>query len=203
MAKGSGSGYTSPMLRILLIAACASAALSIHPALAAPISQKLQPTSSIKFGVQSSSPTLNMNGKFSDFRGELLLDPEAFEESSIRLSLKLDSIQLPPEQLIQALFIQTTLSRYRDRSGSFTSTSIRPLEDGRYLVTGDCTWDNRTRSTSVPVQVVSLSPSRSEIRFLLDGVVRPQDVKPEVAQIAPGIAGTKGWAKASLIFLPR
>lgn len=205
MANGSGSGYTGRMRRALILLACLCLPVLSPPAAsAAPIAQKLHPSSSsIKFGVQSPSPTLNMNGRFSDFKGELMLDPEAFESSSIRLSLKLDSIQLPPEQLLQALFIQTTLARYRDRSGSFTSTDIRPLADDQYLVTGDCTWDNKTQSTSVPIQVVTLSPSRSEIRFLLDGVVRPQDVKPEVAQIAPGIAGTKGWAKATLIFLPR
>lgn len=171
---------------------------------ASPIRQTLnRPSSSIRFGVQSQSPALTMNGSFKTFRGDLLLDPSHFENSLFDLSLELDSAQLPADQLLQALFIQTTLSRFRDRSGSFVSTSIEPLSKSRFIVTGECTWNSQTRSTKVPIEVIHLSPSRSEIRFLLDGAVRPQDVKPEVSKIAPGIAGTKGWAKANLIFVSK
>ena len=187
-----------------LLALSALAALPSSSAWATPVTLHLsRPPSTVNFGVTSPSPALTMNGSFKDFTGELLLDPSGFEQSSIKLSLNLSSAQLPPDQVLQAILIQTTLARFRDQSGTFASTSIEPLEVGTYLVTGNTTWASKTKETSVPVEVLKLSASRSEIRFLLDGTVRPQDVRPDVAKIAPGISGSRGWAKATLVFSPR
>lgn len=187
----------------LLLAVTALPDLSGCSAWATPVTLHLsRPPSTVSFGVTSPSPALTMNGAFKDFAGELLLDPRGFDESSLNLSLNLASAQLPPNQVLQAIFIQTTLSRFRDQSGTFSSTSIEPISEGKFLVTGDTTWANKAKETRVPVEVLKLSPSRSEIRFLLDGTVRPQDVQPNVAKIAPGISGSRGWAKATLVFAP-
>ncbi len=193
-----------PTLSSLLLALAACAELPCSTASATPVTLHLtRPPSSVSFGVTSPSPALTMNGSFKDFSGELLLDPRGLEESKISLALNLASAQLPPEQILQAIFLQTTLARFQDQSGTFTSTSIEPLGKGQFIVTGNTTWANKTKETSVPIEVLKLSPSRAEIKFLLDGTVRPQDVQPNVAKIAPGISGSRGWAKATLVFSPR
>lgn len=191
----------------LLIGIAAYLQLPCASAWAAPVTLHLtRPPSSVSFGVTSPSPALTMNGFFKDFSGELLLDPRGLAQSTIKLSLNLASAQLPPEQMLQAIFLQTTLAHLRDQSGTFSSTSIEPLGDGQFVVTGNTTWDNKTKETSVPIEVLEFSPSRTEIKFLLDGAVRPQDVQPvppNLVKIAPGISGARGWAKATLVFSPK
>lgn len=145
-----------------------------------------------------------MNGSFKTFGGTMLVEPEGgFERAQISLSLDVSSAQLPPDQILQAIFIQTALAHLKGRSGTFLSTSIEPASGNRYLVHGSYTWANRTRRASVPVELLHFAPSRGEIRLALDGAVEPRDVKPEVSAVAPGIAGSEGWAKARIVFAPR
>ena len=208
MAKRGKTFYTSGTMKCLVV--LPSLFLSVATLLPVPASAESETVSlplqrsasSVRFGVSSPSPALTMKGSFRDFGGHLLLDPHGFERSTLSLSLDLSSAQLPPEQLLQALFIQTTLARFQDRSGDFQSSSILPISGNRYLVRGTYSWANKRREAAVPVEVLKLSRQRSEIRFLLDGAVRPQDVKPPVSELAPGIAGSEGWAKAVLVFAP-
>ena len=174
-----------------------------YESLAAPISQSLKrSSSSINFGVDSPSPSLSMQGSFKDFSGELLLNPTKIESSKIKLSLNLASAQLPPDQLLQAIFLQTALARFKQHSGTFESTSIEKIRDNTYLVTGNYTWMKRTKRTTLPVQIIRASPAVTEIKLLLDGAVQAKDLQPETAQLAPGLQGSKGWAQATLVFVP-
>jgi polyisoprenoid-binding protein YceI len=174
----------------------------LREAAALPVQQVLsRPSSSITFGVDSDVPALQMKGDFSDFKGTLALDPHRLERSSVNLSLNLQSARLSPEQILQAVFLQTALTHVRPPTVAFKSSSITKSTHNTYLVTGTYTVMGRTQVATVPFQLVNLSALRTEIRLLLSGALKERDTPRELSAIAPGSAGSKGWAKATLVFV--
>jgi polyisoprenoid-binding protein YceI len=170
---------------------------------AAPIRQVLvRPSSSITFGVRAPNPTLTMNGSFREFGGSVSLDPYSITRSRIELSLALSSAQLPPDQILQAVFIQTALSRFPQKSSTFQSTEIEHLENDTYLIHGTYSWMNKRKPASVPVEITKATPSLTEIRLLLDGSFTNKGVPSEFSNLADSAQGARGWSKAVLVFSP-
>lgn len=180
---------------ILLAAALVPANVS-----ATPVRQVLvRRSSSLAFGVKSPNPALSMNGKFRDFSGSVLLDPSSVTNSQITLSLSLSSAKLPPDQVLQAVFLQTVLAKLPEHQTTFTSTSLEHLEGPRYMVHGTYSWFNKQRNAAVPIEIHKASPSLTEIRLLLDGSL--QDSRG-TSPLAQGMSGSRGWTKAVLVFSP-
>jgi polyisoprenoid-binding protein YceI len=178
--------------------------VGIKPTYSLPIQQVLsQPASSISFGVDSKASALQMNGAFKDFKGLLALDPDRLERSFVQVSLNLQSAQLSPDQILQAVFLQTALARVNPPTTIFKSTSITKDRGDSYLVTGTYTWMGKSKMADVPIRIVSASPLKTEVRILLNGVLHEKNAPRELSTLAPGSAGSKGWAKAILVFLPR
>lgn len=186
------------ILTLFILFACGH----LRDAHALPIQQVLsRPSSSITFKVDSDVPALQMTGGFSDFKGTLALDTNRVERSSINLSLNLQSARLSPDQILQAVFLQTALTHVRPPTVAFKSSSITKSTNNTYLVTGTYTVMGRDQVATVPFQLVNLSALRTEIRLLLSGALKERDTPRELSAIAPGSAGSKGWAKATLVFV--
>jgi hypothetical protein len=167
---------------------------------ATPVHQVLvRGSSSVAFGVKSPNPALSMNGSFHDFSGTVLLDPSSVTNSQITLSLALSSAKLPPDQLLQAMFLQTLLAKLPEHHTTFTSTSLEHLQGARYMVRGTYSWFNKRRAAEVPIEIHKASPSRTEIRLLLDGSLHDSRSASPMAQ---GMSGSHGWTKAVLVFSP-
>ena len=160
-----------------------------------------KPASSIKFGVNSPSPTLQMNGSFSKFNGALLLDPKEVTRSKINLSLDLRSAQLLPDQIIQSIFLQTAIAHLKQPEATFVSERIEPTGGKKYLIHGVYTWQGKSKRTAVPVEIVAASPSRSEVRVHMSGQAKEGETPQELQKLG-GISasGSKGWAKGTFIF---
>lgn len=184
-------------IRALIIS---SAALMYNEASASPVRQTLvRRSSSVAFGVTSPNPALSMNGTFRDFSGAVLLDPSSVTNSQVSFSLSLSSAKLPPDQVLQAVFLQTVLAKLPEHQTTFTSTSIEHLQGSRYLIHGTYSWFNKQRKAAVPVEIHRASPTLTEIRLLLDGSLHDGRGTSALAQ---SVEGAHGWTKAVLIFSP-
>jgi polyisoprenoid-binding protein YceI len=186
------------LLISLLFAICGHA----RDGFSLPIQQVLsRSSSSISFGVDSKAPALQMQGALKDFKGTLSLDLEQLERSFVKMTLNLQSAQLSPDQILQAMFLQTALARVNPPSTTFESTAIAKGKGDTYLLSGMYTWMGKRKNATVPIRIMNASPTKTEIRLLLTGVLQEKEAPRELAAIAPGSAGSKGWAKATLVFL--
>jgi hypothetical protein len=116
--------------------------------IATPVRQELARSSSqITFGVESPNPSLRMNGSFEDFRGRFELNPSQITDSTLELTLNLASVSLPPEQLMQALFVQGIIARVAPRPNTFRSSRLEHTSGSSYLLHGSYSWMNKMMST--------------------------------------------------------
>ncbi len=185
---------TTTML-VVVATACASTTC-----LATPVHQVLlRRSSSVAFGVTSPNPALSMNGSLRDFSGTVILDPSAVTNSQLSLSLALSSVKLPPDQVLQAVFLQTVLAKLPTKQTTFTSTKLEHVAGSRYMAHGTYSWLNKQRQATVPIEILRASPSLTEIRVVLDGSLHDSNASSAITQ---GIDGAHGWTKAVLIFSP-
>jgi polyisoprenoid-binding protein YceI len=172
-------------------------------AFCAPVSQSLKKSASdITFAVQSPNPSLRMTGSFEEFRGSFELDPDDVTQSELELTLNLKSLTLPPDQLMQALFAQGILARVAPSPNSFRSSSIERTAGNSYLLHGNYTWMSKVKKVSLPIKILEASPKRSEIQLLIEGSFVKRDVPSQYEALASGAAGSRGWTKAKLVFVP-
>jgi len=173
----------------------------IPSSLAAPITQKLvRPSSSIRFGVESPSPTLQMNGHLQTFTGTITLAPDGSAISNIDVTVQLDSAQLPPDQMLQGIFLHSVIARFKQRVATFRSSEIERVRGDEYRASGSYTWQNKTRPATLPFHLVRASPSQSEIRILMKGALTDATTPKELTAAAPAASQSSGWARATLLF---
>ena len=192
--------YASPMRLPPSLALALIVLFSPSSATATPVTLTLtRPPSSVKFGVSSPSPALQMNGSLSDFNGSLVIDDQHLSLSHVRFSMNLTSAQLPPNQVLQAVMLQTLLSRLRNERTTFESSSIEHLRDSTYLVSGSYNWLNKSRQAEIPIQLVQTSPTRTEIKVTVNGPLKNPSARPsEFSGFGAVPDKSSGWAKASL-----
>jgi polyisoprenoid-binding protein YceI len=171
---------------------------SVH---AAPVRQVLSRNySSINFGVDSKSDALKMNGSLKEFSGDILIDPSDIESARISFSATLSSAQLPPNQMMQAILLQSIIARVENKRTSFTSTSVERLSGKSYLINGTYSWGRSFRSLSLPVELTTSSRAKTEIRIKAREQFRNQSTPSEFAALAESARGSSGWASARLVF---
>lgn len=190
--------------RIAILSLALAATVMATPAasIAAPINQKLARGSSrITFGVDSPAPVLNMQGHVKTFGGSVTINPEERGISDLLLSVQLDSAQLPPDQMLQGIFLQSVIARLQQRTATFRSNSIERLSGDNYLASGTYTWHNRNRHATIPFQLVRSAPSVTEIRVLMRGALTDSTTPKELADTAPGASQSAGWARATFVFV--
>jgi polyisoprenoid-binding protein YceI len=181
--------------------ASALGAHNISASVATPITQKLvRPSSSIKFGVDSPSPTLKMSGQLQTFTGTITLNGDGSAVSELTMTVQLDSAQLPPDQMLQGIFLHSVIARLRQNVATFRSSTIERSEVGEYRATGSYTWHNRSRPATLPFRIVQASPTHSELRILMRGALTDATTPKELSSAAPGASQSSGWARATLIF---
>ena len=168
---------------------------------AAPITQKLvRPSSSIKFGVESPSPALQMNGHLQTFAGTVTLNPDGSAVSHLDMTVQLDSAQLPPDQMLQAIFLHSVIARFKKHVATFRSYAVEQVSGDEYRATGSYTWQNRNRPATLPFRLVRASPEHSELRILMRGALTDATTPKELTAAAPAASQSSGWARATLIF---
>jgi polyisoprenoid-binding protein YceI len=168
---------------------------------ATPVRQELARSSSqITFGVESPNPSLRMNGSFEDFRGRFELNPARITDSTLELTLNLASVSLPPEQLMQALFVQGIIARVAPRPHTFRSSRLEHTSGSSYLLHGSYSWMNKVKPVSVPITVLEASPKRTRLQLFLEGSFVGHNVPQQFEGLAASAKGTEGWTKAVLVF---
>jgi polyisoprenoid-binding protein YceI len=170
---------------------------------ATPVRQELARNSSqITFGVESPNPSLRMNGSFQDFKGRFELNSSRVTDSTLELTLNLASVSLPPEQLMQALFVQGIITRVAPRPNTFRSSRFEHTSGSSYLLHGNYSWMNRLKSVSVPVTILEATPTRTRMQLFLEGAFIGRNVPKQFEGLAASAKGTEGWTKAVLVFTP-
>jgi polyisoprenoid-binding protein YceI len=168
---------------------------------ATPVRQELARESSrITFGVQSPNPTLKMNGSFRDFRGKFQLHPNNITDSTLELTLDLSSVALPPDQLVQALFVQGIISRVAPSPNTFRSSRIEHTSGNSYLLHGSYTWMNKLQKVTVPITLQEASARRTQVHLFLEGAFVGRNIPQQYEGLAASAKGTEGWTKGVLVF---
>lgn len=176
--------------------------IPLHASFASPISQKLaRSSSSITFGVESPAPVLTMRGDVKTFGGHVTLNPEVNTISDINLSIQLDSARLPPDQMLQSIFLQSVIARLQQRIATFRSTSIDHVQGDDFQAHGTYTWHNKSRRATIPFRLIRSSPSATEIRVLMRGSLTEANTPHELADSAPGASQSAGWAQGKFVFV--
>ena len=182
----------------------AFSAYNSSASVATPITQKLErPSSSIKFGVDSPAPALQMNGQLQTFSGTITLNGDGSAISDLAMTVQLDSAQLPPDQMLQNIFLHSVIARLHQNVATFRSSTIERFNGDEYRATGSYTWHHKTRSATLPFRLVRSSPTHSELRILMRGALTDTTTPKELASAAPGASQSSGWARATLIFAPQ
>ena len=193
-------------LKHLLHGTLVVSALSVYnpsSSVATPINQKLvRPSSSIKFGVDSPAPALQMNGQLQTFSGTITLNGDGSAISDLAMTIQLDSAQLPPDQMLQGIFLHSVIARLRQNVATFRSSTIERFNGDEYRATGSYTWHHKTRSATLPFRLVRASPTHSELRILMRGALTHATTPKELSSAAPGAPQSSGWARATLVFAP-
>ncbi len=171
------------------------------PSAATPITQKLvRPSSNIKFGVDSPAPALHMNGQLKTFTGSITLNPDGSAISQIDMTLELDSAQLPPDQMLQGIFLHSVIAKLNQRAATFRSSSVERVNGSDYIATGTYTWHRKNRGATIPFRLVRASSTSSELRVLMKGALTNSTTPKELSTAAPAASQSSGWARATLVF---
>lgn len=176
-------------------------AIVTRECVATPINQKLaRGSSSITFGVDSPAPVLQMNGKLKTFNGNVTLHPDNSLISDLTVAIQLDSAQLPPDQMLQGIFLQSVIARLQQRVATFRSSTINHIKGNNYVAIGSYTWQNKSRPATIPFQLIRSSPTATELRVLMRGALTDSTTPSDLASAAPGASQSSGWARATLVF---
>ncbi len=168
---------------------------------ATPITQQLvRPSSSIKFGVDSPSPALQMNGQLQTFTGTITLTGDGPAISELAMTVQLDSAHLPPDQILQGIFLHSIIARLRQSVATFRSSTIERAGGDEYRAIGSYTWHQKSRPATLPFRLVRASPTHSELRIVMKGALTDATTPKELTSAAPGASQSSGWTRATLIF---
>ena len=158
-------------------------------------------SSSVKFGVDSAAPTLQMNGQLQDFSGTLSLTEDGSAISQLQVTLNVGSAQLPPDQFLQSMLLHSVIARFQQQKATFKSTTIEHIRGNQYVATGSAMWQNRPRAASIPFHIIKVSPAATEIKVLMRGGLGGKTPPPELLAAGPEATHSTGWARATLLFI--
>jgi polyisoprenoid-binding protein YceI len=92
-------------------------------------------------------------GRFADWSGEIVFDPDAVERTRATVTVQAASLRLTPEAAARRAVGPGFLDAARHPTIRFRLTSIRPLGGGRYDARADVTIKGRTRPVAFPVEL--------------------------------------------------
>jgi polyisoprenoid-binding protein YceI len=107
--------------------------------------------SRIEMSVQAFGGT--RTGRFEDWRGSMVLDPEHPESARGSVIVQTASLRMSPAVATARAIGPGFLDAARHPSLRFELKSLRPLADGRYTVSADITIKGRTRAVTFPLDL--------------------------------------------------
>lgn len=152
-----------------------AATVSAGPAPVAPPSTRERETLALDrsrstVGFTGAKVTGSHDGAFSDFDGAIELDPEDLTASAVRVTIRMASVAIEPEDLAGHLRSADFFDVERFPEATFTSSAIRAGGEGRvggeratHTVTGALSLHGQTRTITFPA-IVSVSPTEVRAR---------------------------------------
>lgn len=132
-----------------------AAAATPEPSTAADARQELAiDAARSSVGFTGSKVTASHDGTFSTFSGTVRLDPSSLEQSSVQITIQMDSVQIEPERLRSHLLSPDLFDAPQHPTATFQSTRIAAGgEGGTHTVTGNLTLHGQTRAITFPATI--------------------------------------------------
>jgi polyisoprenoid-binding protein YceI len=107
---------------------------------------------------------ISAHGYFERFDGEIQIDRQDLENSSIRLVIEASSINTRNERRDNHLRSADFFDAANHPQITFTSTAIRRVDEKNVVITGELTIRGNTRTIEVPTQIVFLRDTGGRFR---------------------------------------
>lgn len=189
--------YSKPQLTARLLIALALVGVSSK--CSAESTNQILNSGQSKIAFEVSSPGLSCDGRFTDFAGNLRINGGDLKSAKVNLSLNIDSVSLPQDQIMQAILINTLIQRLRSKTATFESSAFEPLGGNEYLVSGIYTFEGKSKRGSLPIKLVSATPKKTEIRLNFLGQMKGKEA--EQSSLSNLGKSVQGNAESKLIFI--
>ncbi len=141
-----------------------------------------------------------VEGKFDDYEIELTYDRENPENSSVRVSIAVASVNTGNDRRDNHLMSEDFFEAETYPFITFVSTSVREVAKGQLIVTGPLMIKGEVRDIELPITILGVKDIPAEMREMLGGVT-------EIASFEAGLdlirrdygVGTGNWAANAVV----
>lgn len=134
-----------------------------------------------------------VEGYFNDYEGSLKFDPENLGGSSASFTVKVASVNTDNEKRDKDLISNSFFDADKYPEMKFVSTSFSKTDDG-YVVKGDLTVKDVTKSVEVPFQVLGVGPHPRRQSTLIMGIKGSFKINRNDYEV-----GTGNWAATAVV----
>ena len=113
-----------------------------------------------------------VTGTFKDFDIELMFDAEAPENSSVRVSIDVASIDTKKERRDNHLRSGDFFNAEQFPTMTFESTSIRMAGESQMVATGNLTIKETTQEVELAIDILGVKELPAEMQEMMGGIVR-------------------------------
>lgn len=113
-----------------------------------------------------------VTGTFKDFDIELMFDAEAPENSSVRVSIDVASIDTKNERRDNHLRSGDFFNAEQFPTMTFESTSIRMAGESQMVATGNLTIKETTQEVELAIDILGVKELPAEMQEMMGGIVR-------------------------------
>lgn len=141
-----------------------------------------------------------VRGSFQSFDVDLAYDAERPENSSVRVSIDVASVDTGNERRDDHLRTADWFDAERWPSMTFESTSVRRVADDRLLATGNLTIRDVTREVELPIRVLGVQDIPAQMQEMLGGAQQVASFEADLTidRRAFGV-GTGSWAQTAIV----
>lgn len=125
----------------------------------------------------------SIDGRFPEFAGELVLDVDQPQRSSIDVTVRTDMLTMPAPEQVELLRSEAHLDTARHPTGRFVSQAVEPLSPARYKIHGALTLRGVTRPLDLDAR--------------LEGRRRDGEGRAEIADFA--VSGTLSRSEFGMV----
>lgn len=141
-----------------------------------------------------------VRGSFQDFQVDLDYDAERPENSSVRVTIDVASVDTGNERRDDHLRTADWFNAERWPTMTFQSTSVRQAGDGRLVATGDLTIRDVTREVELPITVLGVQDIPEPMREMLDGAQQVASFQADLTLDRREFGvGTGSWAQTTIV----
>ncbi len=123
--------------------------------------------SSIIFGIKHANAG-NFRGRFNEFEGNLNIDEEKLENSSVEISINANSVDTANEKRDQHLRSPDFFNVKQFPKIIFKSTKVKLAGEGKYEISGDLTFHGVTKSVTANATKIGAAKDRGVYRIGYD-----------------------------------